>query len=122
MRRRLQHLNLGLFFAERKVEFDYEKFGDSPPCLSDLLVEEGTTATFQGAGVTELGDAGTLLEASVNTISNANCQHWIDNSTSRIFNLAIERHLTEGLTDTILCTLGIYNDNSESYTVSFISK
>ena len=84
------------------------------------MVEEGT-ATFQGAGINEFEVGGILLEASVNTISNVNCQHWIDNSTSRSFKRMIEIHVTKGLTDTsILCTLGIYNDDRDLYTVSFL--
>ena len=55
----------------RRVEYGFEKFGDTPTCMDQGLFEkEGRLATVQGFGLTEDGTKGELLEANVTVISN----------------------------------------------------
>ena len=77
---------------------------------------------IQGFGVTEgeeLPDV--LLETTVITQSNDECLKWIydnvTNSRSETIQKIIEKSFPEGITDVILCTYGIQNNETKCYSV-----
>ena len=104
---------------------DFEKHYDSPLCLPyEPLNFENITwdgqpnrALIQGAGINEHGHLtgidGILLEAEIEPISNEDCDHWINNSTSDQFvNRVVKHHLPKKLTKAILCALPVMNSVS----------
>ena len=121
-----EFINLNLF-SERRIIFDYDTFGDSPPCLSDMTeLEDEGVANIQGVGLDENGDFGRGLEAELRTMSMESCKDWAEyNATvSRNFRNLLKRHLRKGLTDDVVCAHGICHEfdtdgTCEGYTVSF---
>ena len=103
---------------------DFKKHHDSPLCLpNEPLNFENITwdgqpnhALIQGAGTNEDGHItgidGILYEAEVEPISNEDCDHWINNSTSNQFARLVENHLPKKLTKAILCALPVRNSVS----------
>ena len=55
------YYDVGIMELERKIEYDYEIFGDSPTCLNTEYDIPELEAIIQGVGLTEKGDHGTLL-------------------------------------------------------------
>ena len=102
--------------------FDYDQFGDSPVCLHKKSFDSLANLKAQafGVGKTENDNAGTLLETTVVTLSNEECQKWIryNETNDAIFKSNIKRHLPSGMTDEILCTRGIYNEEKQVFSVS----
>merc|ERR1711915_445270 len=94
----------------RRVEYDYERYGDAPSCLDSGLELTEKTGTVQGYGLTETGKRGTLLEANVTIISNEKCQRiLIDNAKESISVSAqnqINQALPYGLNYGLLCADG----------------
>ena len=96
-------------FLERKILYDYETYGDSPTCLNKECDIAGKEATLQGFGKTETGDfPNKLLETTVNTITNREC-----NITNRNAGDKIAQQLPYGINRTILCTMGIEHEGGE---------
>ena len=97
-------------FSERRIIFDYETYGDSPPCLAKDGEVADKEATLQGVGEDQNGESGILLEAKVMTMSPDECKEWVEYNatTSPDFKSSIDQHLPKGLTpdNVILCTHG----------------
>ena len=67
----------------RRVEYQYDKFGDTPTCIDKgLFTKEDKVATVQGFGLTETGTKGALLETNVTVISNQRCVEVLRSNTS----------------------------------------
>ena len=88
-------------------------------------------ALIQGAGLTDDGTLGVLLEAEVEPISNDECSQWIatnsEHTTSRNFELTVKLHLPNGLNKGIICALPLDTGRTDDrykdpiYTVKLIS-
>ena len=116
----LLYNDVAVFELERKIVYDFDKYGDSPVCLGQDFDIQNQKALAQGFGKTEddiLPD--TLLETFVQTVSNQECRDWIN------YNLTIFPKVKKGVTnsyclginDALLCTVGIYNPDKEIYSV-----
>ena len=92
----------------RRVEFDYDKFGDSPTCLDQGQDNVGRKATVKGYGVTEHGGLGDLLETNVTIISNELCKEYIahNSSLNRQIKRQVDKALDNGLNYGFLCAQG----------------
>jgi len=110
--------DVALLELGRRIEFDFDKFGDTPTCLDDGLDKEAIgLATVQGYGLTEDGSRGDLLETNVTVISNALCKEIIEHNitdnliTKRTFTKALPYGLDLGL----MCSAGIYDEDAKEY-------
>jgi len=109
-------MTLQFLELERRVIYDYEKYGDSPACVGTEKDLDDQVALVQGFGITENGTPPEgILEANVTIISNQQCQEEMDNLKKKYGNQAKEA-LPEGLTDAILCTKGIWNKKKSVFT------
>ena len=108
-------------FSERRVIYDYEKYGDSPACLGEENDLDQQIGLVQGFGITEDGTApDNVLEANVTIISNSKCTSEMD-KMSKLYTDEISQALPNGLSDILLCTQGIWNKKKSVFTVSFIN-
>ena len=103
-----------MFFLERRILFDYDKYGDSPACLGKDEDLAGKIALTQGFGKTELesDSPGKLLETNVTIISNEECYknlNHIIKTNIHGYNsrMQIKDHVYDGITDQLLCTEGL---------------
>ena len=105
-----------LLTLERRIIFDYDKYGDSPNCLGKDELEDlaGQVGLTQGFGKTELENegAGKLLEANVTIISNEDCYEKLNNIITTNINgynsrTQIKQAIYDGITDQLLCTEGL---------------
>ena len=76
---------------------------------SDPDIDHGVIGTMQGVGQDEFSEAGKLQESNLTIMSFDQCFEWSEaNATaSTRYGQARKRHLTAGLSDDLLCTLGI---------------
>ena len=105
----------------RRVEYQYDKFGDTPTCIDKgLFTKEDKVATVQGFGLTETGTKGALLETNVTVISNQRCAQVLQSNTSDNINARkkILKALPVGLEYGIICAEGIYNEEKGIYSGS----
>ena len=103
---------LTIKFAERRIIYDFDKFGDSPACIGKEKNLENQVALTQGFGITEnttdLAEfKSKLLETNVTLISNDDCYNKISVITLASLKGSAKRAMPEGVTDQMLCTLGI---------------
>ena len=103
---------LTIKFAERRIIYDFDKFGDSPACIGKEKNLENQVALTQGFGITEnttdLADfESKLLETNVTLISNDDCYNKIRKIQLASLKGSAIRAMPEGVTDQMLCTLGI---------------
>ena len=115
-------------FLERKIVYDYDKYGDTPTCLNDQFDISGKNATIQGFGDTQTGkqkidDEGIIqnLENTIIIMSNEECCKWIKNNASSFDAEGEIAELPQGLNRYILCTRGFpsVNENGmQGFTVS----
>lgn len=118
----LLYYDIAIFELERKIEYDYEKYGDSPTCMGQALNIAGQEAIGQGFGITETGGfPENLLEAKVEIIDNQDCQDWLNaNATDSPNRIAInlKRSYPEGFSDSLMCSIGIFNPEKKIFSVS----
>ena len=108
-------------FLERRVIYDYERYGDSPACLGEENDLDQQIGLVQGFGITEDGTApDNVLEANVTIISNSKCTSEMDKMSKQYEN-EINQALPNGLSDKLLCTQGIWNKKKSVFTVSLIN-
>ena len=70
------------FFADRRIIFDFEAYGDSPVCLNREKLLKDQLAITQGFGITETGLIPTnALETEVKVISNEECYNTLKTGT-----------------------------------------
>eukprot|EP00092_Neocalanus_flemingeri_P070336 GFUD01086316.1.p1 GENE.GFUD01086316.1~~GFUD01086316.1.p1 ORF type:complete len:596 (-),score=125.76 GFUD01086316.1:106-1893(-) len=96
----------------RRVEYDYESYGDSPICLDQGVAVEGKIGTVQGYGLTVDGTRGKLVEANVTIISNNQCKEQLDFNTTNnhVARKQIYQALPQGLNYGLMCTHGEKNE------------
>ena len=104
----------------RRIEYDFDKFGDSPSCMDQGSDITDKVATVQGYGFTETGEQGKLLETNVTVISNQMCKEILnfnvtgnDNNRKRLL-----QGLPLGLDYGLLCAQGIYNEEKRQFSDS----
>ena len=107
---------LTIKFAERRIIYDFDKYGDSPACIGKEKNLKNQVALTQGFGITEnirdLADfESKLLETNVTIISNDECYDKIRNNPNVNLKGSARIAMPEGVTDQMLCTLGIVNGN-----------
>merc|ERR1712142_419196 len=70
-----KYYDIAILELERRVIFDYEKYGDSPVCLGTNKDLDGQVALVKGFGITEDGTPPDgILEANVTIISKSQCE------------------------------------------------
>ena len=70
-------------FLERRIIFDYEKYGNSPNCLGKDKFIPNQRALQQGAGLTEDDELAGLKDVEVNIIQNDECYEKIESAPRR---------------------------------------
>ncbi len=102
-------------YSARRVEYNFDKFGDSPACLGEEGTElTGASATSEGYGQTETGTTSNkLLTVNVTLISNEMCKSILNVNTSRRADLRARLYhsLQKGLNDQIVCSMGEYKES-----------
>lgn len=95
----------------RRIEYDYNKFGDTPTCVDQDQkpdVYTGAIANIQGYGKTEKGEHGDLLETDVKVLSNQECGDMLTYNTTK--KKAVRRqgtkHLPIGINYGMFCAQG----------------
>jgi len=116
-----QYDDITLVQLERRIPFNYTKYGDTPDCIPGKNVDfTNEIGTIVGFGKTEAGTlAKELLEVNVTSISNAEClKQYIYNNTNtgRYAEKEICKAIPDGFGDGMFCTKGIYNENEERLT------
>jgi len=106
--------DIALLELGRRVEYDYDRYGDTPSCLDSGIDLTGKTGSVQGYGVSETGKRGTLLETNVTIISNEECRRTLDDAYGNI-SMATQKVLTqalpEGLNYGIFCGKDAYAES-----------
>jgi len=111
-----KYYDIAVLELERRVIYDYEKYGDSPACLGTDKDLDGQVALVQGFGITEDGTPPDgILEANVTIISNSQCKQEMSKLKSKYGQEAAEA-LPDGPTDAVLCTKGIWNNKKSVFT------
>ena len=96
---------------ERRIIFDYDKYGNSPNCLGKDKYIKNQMALQQGAGLTEKDELGGLQNVKVKIIQNEECYAKIESAPPRIIQNQFMQELPEGINEGMLCTLGIENED-----------
>ena len=118
-----------VIFSERRIFYDYDKYGDSPTCLNDEFDIGDIDAIIQGFGITgptEERGTNILQEGKVITATNENCTLWVKQNAKHFeTGDAIEYgkgftfgELADGINNGTLCSWGIKNEDTGIYTVS----
>lgn len=105
------------------IELNYGINSTSPPvCIADGADDiSGMDATYEGYGYTTEGEySETLKKESVTIIANDLCEEILqsNNSRNRINKKKIKDAFSIGLIDDILCTMGKYDEDTNTYSVS----
>jgi len=100
--------DIALLELGRRVEYDYDVYGDAPSCMDRGIPKDGKIGTIQGYGLTEFGSRGQLLEANVTIISNEECKDQLDYNTTEnsVAQRQINQALPQGLNYGLLCARG----------------
>ena len=123
------------YFSDRKVLYDYEKYGDSPTCLNSEFDIHNKDALAQGFGVTDDKESNDkdvdgnaqLYEGKLVTVSHENCTQWVQDNAKKYDkedalqygNGSTFLELPQGINKQILCSRGIELENG-LITVSII--
>ena len=102
-------INLFANNVERRVIYDYEKYGDSPNCLGKDKFVPDQLAVLEGAGLTEHDDLRGLQVTEVNIIQNEECYDKIQSAHQKEIK-KYKAQLPLGINAGIICTLGIVNN------------
>ena len=107
--------NIALLELGRRLEYDHERFGDSPTCI-DQNVEDmsGRMGKVQGYGEQEDGTSGTLQETTVTIIDNDLCKARLRHNISAS-QADLAKALPFGLSGGQMCAQGIYNKNRDIF-------
>jgi secreted trypsin-like serine protease len=111
-----KYFDIAILELERRVIYDYERYGDSPACLGEENDLDQQIGLVQGFGITEDGTApDNVLEANVTIISNSKCTSEMD-KMSKLYKDESDNALPNGLSDKLLCTQGIWNKKKSVFT------
>jgi len=104
--------DVALLELGRRVQFDFETFGDTPACIDTGLELDGKLANLQGFGLTETGEKGELLETNVTLINNKDCTAQLSKylSTRKRKQELFCRIFEYGILDSLVCANGIENE------------
>ena len=98
-------------FLERRIIYNYAKYGDSPICLGEDLDIPSQNAVTQGFGLTPDDKLGELLQLELRVLSSDECYEKFNNipeDQQKLFNASLRIKVTgnlhEGITDQVLCT------------------
>ena len=94
--------------VERRVIYDYGKYGDSPNCLGKDKSVRDQVGVLEGSGLTEHDDQRGLLVTKLNIIQNDECYDKIQSANRGILN-RYKWALPLGINAGIMCTVGIVN-------------
>ena len=112
---------LDLESLERRIIFDYEKYGNSPSCIGKDKFIPDQIALQQGAGLTEKDELEGLQNVKVKIIQNEECYAKIESAPPRIIK-TYKQELPEGINEGMLCTLGIENEDGVIQVLIFFTK
>ena len=123
----LSYNDIALSELSRRIMFDFEKYGDSPMCLSKSELLDGKQALVQGFGLTEKGEQSAgLLQANVTIISNKQCAQILKHNVSDhlLYKQRLKNTLKYGIIDQLMCSVGtkdeITGNTSVSYSMIFL--
>ena len=106
----MQKVQADSFFenlSERRIIYDFDKYGDSPSCLEERDNIDDTAAITQGFGITEAGKIPNKnLETNVTIISNQECYDLLSKVPFPTHKTTIKSTLFDGVTDQVVCTKG----------------
>ena len=98
-------------FLERRIIYNYAKYGDSPICIGEELDIPSQNAVTQGFGLTPDDNIGELLQLELRVLSSDECYEKFNNipeDQQKLFNASLRTKVTgnlhEGITDQVLCT------------------
>eukprot|EP00092_Neocalanus_flemingeri_P019183 GFUD01020782.1.p1 GENE.GFUD01020782.1~~GFUD01020782.1.p1 ORF type:complete len:726 (+),score=150.54 GFUD01020782.1:33-2210(+) len=96
----------------RRVEYNYDLYGDTPSCIDQGQDNIDKIATVQGYGLTETGERGELLETNVTVITNELCKEYLDHNATnnKLVRQKIDKALPFGLKYGLICAQGKMND------------
>ena len=95
----------------RRIEYDFDKFGDTPVCIDKGLEKESKIATLQGYGETEDGVTSRApLVANLTILSNQECQERLRNNitTNQEVQQDITKALPLGVGPGLICGQGVF--------------
>jgi len=92
----------------RRIEYNWDVFGDTPSCIDRGIEKIGKISTIQGFGLDEKGHRNNLLETNVTIISTDECERILEsNLTNNPLALSQkEKALPQGLSYGLLCAQG----------------
>ena len=96
---------------ERRIIYNYTKYGNSPSCIGKDKFIPNQRALQQGAGLTEKDELSGLQDVNVTIIQNDECYAKIESAPPKIIKNQFMQELPEGINDGMLCTLGIENED-----------
>jgi len=112
------YYDLTIMELERRVEYNYTKYGDSPVCLSEEVDLPNQKVLLQGFGQQPDETIGELLQLELKTLQNEECYNRFLNvsetdkfgrkgSTGKKneISTSIKQSLYDGITDQVLCTV-----------------
>lgn len=102
--------DIALLELGRRIEYDHDRFGDSPSCIDRNIDVAGKVGRVQGYGETGDGSSGTLLEATVTVIDNDRCKKILRHNTSLGLQADLAEALPFGISYGMICSQGIYNE------------
>ena len=109
----------------RRMLFDFKKYGDSPLCIKEVKNQVGKVSLVQGFGLTaDCEESREFLQTHVTILSNEKCgkilQHNISSHLINYHKLTSPTtgSLKYGITDQIICTLGIEDEDTKHISVS----
>jgi len=98
-----QYNNIELLELGRRVEYDFDMYGDTPVCLEKDIEIEGKLGNIQSGNI-----QGNILEADVTIISNNDCKKALRYNTSEnsLVRKQIDEALPQGLNYGLVCAQG----------------
>ena len=118
----LSYNDIALSELSRRIMFDFEKYGDSPMCLSKSELLDGKQALVQGFGLTEKGEQSAgLLQANVTIISNKQCAQILKHNVSDhlLYKQRTKNTLKYGIIDQLMCSVGTKDEKTGNTSVSY---
>jgi V8-like Glu-specific endopeptidase len=107
------YADIALLKLGRRVEYKFDKFGDTPECLDQGQNNTGRRVYQKAYGLTETGIKGEFLETGVTILSNTECVAILQYNVSKSVEgqRKIRKALPFGLTSSLMCGLGAYSND-----------
>ena len=109
--------DIALLKLGRRVEYKFDKFGDSPECLDQGQNNTGRRVYQKAHGLTATGTHGEFLETGVTILSNKECAEIrrFNASSNVITRDKMPKALPIGLTSSVMCGLGAYSKDISAF-------